>query len=64
MAIGQLFDYRQLTRKAGQQVSRLAVLLPERPAADIEALLTSLHVGAVWKDGRAFSDNCRDVLVR
>jgi len=64
MAIGQLFDYKQLTRKAGKRISRLAVLLPTRPAGDMEALLTSLKIGVIWKNGRSFSDNCGGALVR
>jgi hypothetical protein len=64
MAIGQLFDYKRLTQKARKRISRLALLLPERPATDMEALLTSLKIGVIWKNGRAFSDNCGGALVR
>jgi hypothetical protein len=64
MAIGQLFDYKQLTQKARKRISRLALLLPERPARDLEALLTWLKIGVIWKNGRGFSDNCGGVLVR
>jgi hypothetical protein len=64
MAIGQLFDYERLTQQAGKGKSRLAVLLPERPVPGIEQLLTSLKIGVIWKNGRAFSDNCGGALVR
>lgn len=64
MAIGQLFDYKRLTQQAGKGKSRLAVLLPERPALEIEQLLKSLKIGVIWKNGRAFSDNCGGALVR
>jgi hypothetical protein len=64
MAIGQLFDYKRLSQQAGRAVARIAVLLPERPAADMEALLTSLNIGVIWRNGRTFSDNCQGALVR
>ncbi len=64
MAIGQLFDYKRLTQQAGKVVRRVAVLLPERPATDMLELLTSLNIGVIWRNGRAFSDNCGGALVR
>jgi hypothetical protein len=63
MAIGQLFDYKQLMQKARKGISRLALLLPERPARDMEDLLTSLKIGIIWKSGRTFSDNCQGEFV-
>jgi hypothetical protein len=64
MAIGQLLDYKQLTEKARKPISRLAVLLPERPAADLEELLMSLKIGTIWKSGRTFADNCKGDFVQ
>jgi hypothetical protein len=53
MALGQLFDYRRFV----DQPPACAVLLPDRPRADIEELLTSAGIFAVWKDGPTFADN-------
>lgn len=53
MAIGQLADYG---RFAPPDVSR-AVLLPERPRPDLEALLGGLGVSAVWETPAGFEDN-------
>jgi hypothetical protein len=54
MAIGELADYRRFLRNG----VKCAVLLPERPSSDIEALLSSQDVSVVWREGRnAFKDN-------
>lgn len=54
MAIGQLADYSRFF----EPKPRLAVLLPTRPRKDLEALLTSQGIDAVWRteDG-GFEDN-------
>jgi hypothetical protein len=52
-AIRQLSDYSRFVDPAPQ----LAVLLPTRPRPDLEALLTTQGVAAVWPEGRAFADN-------
>lgn len=49
MAVGQLFDY--WVRLKGQDVHHLAVLLPERPGADVVTLLAWLEVGLMWFEG-------------
>ena len=55
MAIGQLLDYRRFLANP-----QCAVLLPERPRPDLEALLEAVGVGAVWPElGGAFTDNAR-----
>jgi len=53
MALGQLFDYRRFVDPS----PACAVLLPDRPRPDVEELLTSVGIFAVWKDGAAFVDN-------
>lgn len=53
MAIGQLADYRRFVEPAPQ----VAVLLPERPRADLEDLLLSQGISCVWPVGRSFADN-------
>ena len=53
MAVGQLADYCRFITPAPAQ----AVLLPERPRADLEALLLSQNLHAIWQDGRTFQDN-------
>ena len=53
MAIGQLHDYGRFVPNASK-----AVLLPERPREDLEALLATQQIAAVWStDGTAFDDN-------
>jgi len=46
-AIGQLFDYRFSHFKAKKEVD-LAVLLPSRPAGDVQSLLASLNIQVLW----------------
>ncbi|WP_433803553.1 hypothetical protein [Actinomycetospora sp. CA-084318] len=46
LAIGQLYDYRRYL----DPEPALAVLLPDRPGADMLALLTELSITAVWPD--------------
>jgi len=53
MALGQLFDYRRFV----EPLPACAVLLPDRPRPDVEELLRSVGVFAVWKDGSVFADN-------
>jgi hypothetical protein len=53
MAIGQLVDY---SRFAPSDVAR-AVLLPERPRPDLEALLDALGISVVWETPAGFADN-------
>jgi len=53
MAVGQLFDYRRFVDPS----PACAVLLPDRPRPDVEELLTSVGIFAVWKDGALFVDN-------
>jgi hypothetical protein len=53
IAIGQLADYSRFIARAPAQ----AVLLPHRPRPDLEALLTSQNISAVWQDGSGFTDN-------
>ncbi|MFD2768402.1 hypothetical protein [Micromonospora eburnea] len=49
LAIGQLFDYRRLIKSKD---ATLAVLLPERPAEDLIALLRSCNITCVYESGR------------
>jgi hypothetical protein len=51
MAIGQLTDYRRFAPKG----TRLGVLLPERPRADLLDLLESAGVHAIWPEGDRFN---------
>jgi hypothetical protein len=50
MAIGQLADYRRFAPDG----SRLAVLVPEQPRADLLALLESADIHAIWPEGDRF----------
>lgn len=54
MAIGQLIDYGRFADVAPAK----AVLVPSRPRADLEALLSAADIAAVWptRDG-SFEDN-------
>lgn len=53
MAIGQLADYgRFLTPTPAK-----AILLPERPRQDLEALLASQGIDAIWPTRDGFEDN-------
>src|SRR5581483_2127784 len=45
MAIGQLADYGRFTPPG----TVMAVLLPERPRSDLEALLVSQGISCVWQ---------------
>jgi hypothetical protein len=53
MAIGQVFDYRRFL----DPPPAMAVLLPRRPRLDLEALLASAGISAVWPEGNGFADN-------
>jgi hypothetical protein len=57
MAIGQLLDYDWLTQAAKMGKSQLAVLLPSRPNHDVEQLLDSLRIAAIWRENEGFADN-------
>jgi len=58
MAVGQLFDYRRFEPDG----VALAVLLPRRPTADLEAYLKACGVGLVWRQQDQFGSNCPDLL--
>jgi 5-methylcytosine-specific restriction protein A len=51
MAIGQLMDYR---RHINPPNPALAVLLPEEPKEDLKALLDTLGIALVYREGAAF----------
>jgi hypothetical protein len=53
MALGQLADYGRFIKPP----PRRAVLLPARPRADLEELLRSEDVAAVWQERSGFTDN-------
>jgi hypothetical protein len=56
MAVGQLLDYAfQGQTHLGQP--HMAVLLPERPAKDVEAWLDSAGIKLIWSERDAFLDN-------
>lgn len=60
MAVGQLLDYRRYMAAS----PNLAVLAPARPSADLEALLGSVGIAAVWRYGREqFRDNAGGTFV-
>ena len=44
MAIGQLFDYRRFAPPG----ARTAVLLPEKPRADLLELLAGAGIESIW----------------
>lgn len=52
-AIGQLFDYRFTYLSKKTRVD-LAVLLPEKPLDELLALLASLKIGVIWREGPKF----------
>jgi len=52
-AIGQLFDYR-FTYWSKKSRVELAVLLPEKPLEELLALLGSLEIGVIWREGPKF----------
>ena len=51
MAVGQLYDYR---RHVEVEDLRCAVLLPDRPRADLRDLLQSAGLGLAFRDGDRF----------
>lgn len=59
MAIGQLMDYRRFAPMG----ARLAVLTERRPHRDLEALLASLSIACVWREGGGFKDNSDGAFV-
>ena len=60
MAIGQLADYARFIRPAPK---RRAVLVPERPPQDLEALLKAENIAVVWREGKKFADNADGELL-
>jgi hypothetical protein len=59
-ALGQLADYSRFITPT----PRLGVLLPSRPRPDLEALLATQSVAAIWVDGEAFVDNAEGNFVQ
>jgi hypothetical protein len=59
MAIGQLADYSRFISPR----PNLAVLLPDRPRRDLEELLASQGISAIWQEGGAFIDNAEGCFV-
>ena len=59
MAIGQLMDYRRFAPPG----ANLAVLTERRPHADLEALLGSLGIACIWRNGGNFEDNAGGAFV-
>jgi hypothetical protein len=59
MAIGQLCDYK----RSMVPLPHCAVLTPRRPRPDLEALLASVDIACVWRDGTGFRDNADDTFV-
>jgi hypothetical protein len=59
-AIGQLIDYRRYLSPRPQ----LAVLLPERPISDLEALIGELEIATIWYASNGFHDSVGGELVR
>lgn len=57
MAIGQLFDYRHHEPRQLWDSIKLAVLVPENPGRQLEALLEELGISIIWRDGGGFTDN-------
>ena len=56
MAVGQLLDYSfQGKKKFGKP--QLAVLLPKRPSADVEAWLDYLKIKVIWREKDVYLDN-------
>jgi hypothetical protein len=58
MGIGQLIDYGRFR----DPPPLLAVLVPSRPRPDLEALLRSADVSAVWPTANGFEDNANGRL--
>jgi hypothetical protein len=52
MAVGQIADYRRFATDPG-----VAVLLPSKPRDDLEQLLSSQGIHAIWKTSDGFTDN-------
>jgi hypothetical protein len=58
-AIGQILDYERFWK-----AKHRAVLLPERPEADLLELLDSTAINAIWRDNKgSFADNANGALV-
>jgi hypothetical protein len=51
-AIGQLIDYRLTYFPEKWRSVDLAVLVPTEPPPDIKKLLASVHIAAIWFNGR------------
>jgi hypothetical protein len=61
MAIGQLADYKRFVDPPPNHV---AVLVPSRPRADLEALLTGENIQVIWPTSEGFSDTINGALTR
>jgi hypothetical protein len=61
MAIGQLADYK---RFVDPPPAHLAVLLPSRPRADLQALLASESIQIIWPTSNGFDDTIGGELTR
>lgn len=60
LAIGQLFDYRRYEDTDPD----LALLVPEKPTADMLILLSDLSIGCVWPYGDGYADTMKGKLRR
>jgi hypothetical protein len=58
MALGQLIDYGRYIDHDGR-----AVLVPRQPSADLQTLLKSQQIFAVWRRGAGFADNAEGAFV-
>jgi hypothetical protein len=61
MAIGQLADYK---RFVDPPPAHLAVLLPSRPRADLQALLATENIQIIWPTSNGFDDTIGGELTR
>jgi hypothetical protein len=59
MAIGQLVDYSRFI----QPKPNMAVSLPVRPRKDLEDLLLSQGIHAVWQTNKIFEDNASGTFI-
>lgn len=55
MAVGQLLDYEFHVEGSMNK----AILVPNRPGADIEQWLQSLNISLIWREKGTFRDNAR-----
>jgi hypothetical protein len=57
MAAGQLLDYAYVGRKEFRKPN-MAILLPNRPDQGNLGWLKEIGIHLIWREGRAFRDNC------